>query len=108
MTALEALGDNKVKQVFVMEMNPAEISRPDHPVSNPTRHTSPKEGIERIFKRSLPGVPFYFLPFNNGALTNETLAEIVTPYALPDIYPGSFGKHTAHAATEPPSHVPPR
>jgi hypothetical protein len=108
MTALEALGDNKVKQVFVMEMNPAEIARPDHPVSRPTLHTSPKEGIERIFKRSLPEVPFHFLPFNDGALTNEALAEIVRTYTPPEIYPGGFGKHTARQAlaTDPPSIAP--
>lgn len=101
MTALEALGDNKVKQVFVMEMNPAEISRPNHPVSRPTLHTSPKEGIERIFKRSLPEVPFHFLPFNDGALTNVALAEVVRTYTPPEIYPGGFGKHTARQAANP-------
>ena len=101
MTALEALGDNKVKQVFVMEMNPAEISRPNHPVSRPTLHTSPKEGIERILKRSLQGVPFHFLPFNDGALTNETLAEVVRTYTPPEIYPGGLGKHTARQTPQP-------
>ena len=101
MTALEALGDNKVKQVFVMEMNPAEISRPNHPVSRPTLHTSPKEGIERILKRSLQGVPFHFLPFNAGALTNVALAEVVRTYTPPEIYPGGLGKHTARYTPNP-------
>ncbi|MFN7401536.1 MAG: hypothetical protein ACK5R4_04295 [Alphaproteobacteria bacterium] len=88
--SLERLGE--VKQVFVMEMNSAEIARlPDHIPAQPKFHTSPKEGVERILKRAMPGVTFHFLPFNHADISNNILEEVVKTYTAPEISPGGFG-----------------
>jgi hypothetical protein len=102
-SAIERLGENRVKQIFVMEMNPSEIAYPKEKSAPSKFHTSPKEGVERILKRAMPGVTFHFLPFNNANISNDALEKVVRTYEAPMIYPGGFGTHTARAAQAPPS-----
>lgn len=74
--ATSAFGRYGIRHVWVMEMNPDSINKGILP-------TSPKEGVERLVKRSSKaGLDFTYLPINSGQLSPEKLSEIVKKYTF--------------------------
>jgi cytidine deaminase len=88
--AATKLGSQGVKQVWAMEMSPRDIA-------SGVMHTSTKEGVERIVKRSSQRNPleFHFIPFNDGKGNDKDIAAITRDMSPIQLFPSYFlGKTT--------------
>lgn len=93
-----SMGRHGIRHVWVMEMNPSMIHEGKY------MPTSPKEGIERLYKRaSADGIDFTFIPINPWRSSAVELAIISPSFTKPkDIFPPLFkGSRPVEAGVSP-------
>lgn len=86
-------------QVWVSECSPQEIiAASHHHDGHYAMHTSPKEGVERLFKRRPQEgcIEFHFIPFNDGHLGRSDVEQMIASHTYKDfeIFPSYFTGNT--------------
>ncbi len=79
------LGTGQITHLWTRELNPEECAAG-------LLSTSPKEGLERLFKRG-PDMKCHFLPLGAAALSPDQADKITEKhtYSRAQVYPGAFG-----------------
>lgn len=101
----------RITDVWVMQMNRQDIGEG-------VMHTSPKEALERVYKRRprkdsdvadyydqklQENVNVHFIPFNNGQLKDEQLETMTQRYSIQNIYISRYGGSRAYDQNDSPA-----